>query len=757
MLSAKRLFRSREPKYKLKVLSELASTIEIDKDIPLKRYIRSGKEMLRSAEVYHKEGDIERSYMLYIKYITLFVEKIYDHPAMKAPPVPELAEVKKKLNEVFPIAEYLRAQIFEKYTEEYNILLRNKEKADAEAALEEERRQKEQLDQLMYEQHEQFALQQRQQQAKMAQPKRPEIQLPPPGGISPSNVYPVLLEMENGVCGTPRPKTPPFPTLSDIEVPDIPPRASKPSAFSLGTCGVCSPAFVCVFLLVLSSCFQGFCVVRRAIPAVDRSTKPLPLLSTEPYYSTAQGLRTVVLPGSLVSKFLHIARQNTEKNIETCAIMAGKLAKNQLSISHLLVPRQSGTADDCCTESEELVIGFQDELGLDTIGWIHTHPTQTAFLSSVDLHTHCSYQLMLPESVSIVCAPKYDENKIFSLTFDHAKQASGIKHGDLHEALLTWIKQACAAGINFDGSISRKKAMEIADRLGIADFAESNGRIDRLRKRQGTLTKHRPLENTKSFRAAMYSLAIAELIDANEEMFSSLSSFRGWHLRTVICLHFMDDCAVKFLSHPHSIIRSSKVVEVVCVTHETLSRQQQGWRPKQPPGGCLKEESDRSLAYARGTFYASEDYVGPEDGLDLRKTSCYGISTAIFTVTGFTAIQACIDLVCPKVVKNVVVVCTENEDNARKILALKNIRVNGKEHEVAVYAATEGNYVKGVIRNVERDIGDAELARLIVHQGNPTVRGVKRIKDTGFVVVLLHEGDVPIFFKVGQTINSPLI
>ncbi|XP_037269824.1 STAM-binding protein isoform X1 [Rhipicephalus microplus] len=366
MLSAKRLFRSREPKYKLKVLSELASTIEIDKDIPLKRYIRSGKEMLRSAEVYHKEGDIERSYMLYIKYITLFVEKIYDHPAMKAPPVPELAEVKK-------------------------------EKADAEAALEEERRQKEQLDQLMYEQHEQFALQQRQQQAKMAQPKRPEIQLPPPGGISPSNVYPVLLEMENGVCGTPRPKTPPFPTLSDIEVPDIPPRASKPSAFPSAPVDV----------------------VRRAIPAVDRSTKPLPLLSTEPYYSTAQGLRTVVLPGSLVSKFLHIARQNTEKNIETCAIMAGKLAKNQLSISHLLVPRQSGTADDCCTESEELVIGFQDELGLDTIGWIHTHPTQTAFLSSVDLHTHCSYQLMLPESVSIVCAPKYDENKIFSLTFDH--------------------------------------------------------------------------------------------------------------------------------------------------------------------------------------------------------------------------------------------------------------------------------------------------------------------------------------------------
>jgi len=38
-----------------------------------------------------------------------------------------------------------------------------------------------------------------------------------------------------------------------------------------------------------------------------------------------------------------------------------------------------------------------------------THPTQTAFLSSVDLHTHSSYQLMLPEAIAIVCAPKHNE------------------------------------------------------------------------------------------------------------------------------------------------------------------------------------------------------------------------------------------------------------------------------------------------------------------------------------------------------------
>jgi STAM-binding protein len=32
---------------------------------------------------------------------------------------------------------------------------------------------------------------------------------------------------------------------------------------------------------------------------------------------------------------------------------------------------------------------------LTVLGWIHTHPTQTAFLSSVDLHMQYSYQQML--------------------------------------------------------------------------------------------------------------------------------------------------------------------------------------------------------------------------------------------------------------------------------------------------------------------------------------------------------------------------
>ena len=34
----------------------------------------------------------------------------------------------------------------------------------------------------------------------------------------------------------------------------------------------------------------------------------------------------------------------------------------------------------------------------------------------MDLHTHMPYQLMLPEAVAIVCAPKYNETGFFVLT-----------------------------------------------------------------------------------------------------------------------------------------------------------------------------------------------------------------------------------------------------------------------------------------------------------------------------------------------------
>ncbi|ONK72870.1 uncharacterized protein A4U43_C04F24260, partial [Asparagus officinalis] len=65
----------------------------------------------------------------------------------------------------------------------------------------------------------------------------------------------------------------------------------------------------------------------------------------------------------------------------------------------------------CSTTNEEEIFEFQDKQSLFTLGWIHTHPTQSCFMSSIDVHTHYSYQIMLPEAIAIVMAPR-DSSRI---------------------------------------------------------------------------------------------------------------------------------------------------------------------------------------------------------------------------------------------------------------------------------------------------------------------------------------------------------
>lgn len=80
------------------------------------------------------------------------------------------------------------------------------------------------------------------------------------------------------------------------------------------------------------------------------------------------------------------------------------------------MPKQSGTSDTCAASNEEDLLIEQERLQLITVGWIHTHPSQRAFLSSVDLHTHAPYQKMLPEAIAIVVAPTFNDIGTYSLS-----------------------------------------------------------------------------------------------------------------------------------------------------------------------------------------------------------------------------------------------------------------------------------------------------------------------------------------------------
>jgi len=137
------------------------------------------------------------------------------------------------------------------------------------------------------------------------------------------------------------------------------------------------------------------------------------------------GLRTIFCPANIDQDFRRIAVNNTARNIETCGLLFGNIKNDIFVITHVLVPHQTGKPDSCDVTRDEDLFEFSEYCNGVCLGWIHTHPSQTAFLSSVDMHTHYPNQLILPESVAIVCSDKYKETGYFMLTPEHGMKVIG--------------------------------------------------------------------------------------------------------------------------------------------------------------------------------------------------------------------------------------------------------------------------------------------------------------------------------------------
>ncbi|XP_014830549.1 PREDICTED: AMSH-like protease isoform X3 [Poecilia mexicana] len=188
----------------------------------------------------------------------------------------------------------------------------------------------------------------------------------------------------------------------------------------------------------------GCCLSKQSIKSSIYSqrvdpNRNRPVTVTQPVAALAgihnkrvEGLRRVVIPRDLTRRFLLLADSNTARGIETCGVLCGRLTHNEFVLTHVVIPKQSAGPDFCDMENVEELFRFQDQQNLLTVGWIHTHPSQTAFLSSVDLHTHCSYQLMLPEALAIVCAPKHNDMGVFRLTGAGMLEVSGCRQKGFH-------------------------------------------------------------------------------------------------------------------------------------------------------------------------------------------------------------------------------------------------------------------------------------------------------------------------------------
>lgn len=361
------------PVERVRALGKLGRVVQVEQELNPRLYLRSALDMERMASTYHQEGSLENAYVLYNKLITLFVEKLPLHRDYhQCSASPEKVFIMKKLQDVaFPRRDELKKRLEEKYSLEYSDYLNKIQSAT------EGRSQQMQCAPLLavdsrgrsqwMEAERRRVAELRQRQIESEQFLRFEEQLQ-------------RQERANESAG---PQVP-------LKRPDV---------------------------------TDGSCVSQRPIRASAQSqgagpnrTRAAPVQSAAAHSERVEGLRRVVLPRDLTPRFLRLAESNTVRGIETCGVLCGRLSRDELLVSHVVVPKQTSGPDFCDMENVEELFRIQDQHNLLTLGWIHTHPTQTSFLSSVDLHTHCSFQLMLPEAIAVVCAPRHNDVGVFRLS-----------------------------------------------------------------------------------------------------------------------------------------------------------------------------------------------------------------------------------------------------------------------------------------------------------------------------------------------------
>uniref|UniRef100_A0A1A7X4E7 STAM binding protein n=1 Tax=Iconisemion striatum TaxID=60296 RepID=A0A1A7X4E7_9TELE len=397
------------PEERVRALTKKGSSVEVNDDVPPRRYFRSGMEMIRMANIYTEEGNIEHAFVLYNKYITLFIEKLPKHREYKTANIPEKKDTVKKLKDVaFPQAEVLKKALLTRFEQEYAEYLVKKKAEEAamareqskQRALDAERERVAEMQRRQREQ-EQFSAFEEMIRRQELEKERQRVLLEFATPATPPADMLLLPGIQGPPLVTPSPPLSPGDMSGSNNY-----QHTRPSA-PIGTPTTGPPSF-------------------------DRSLKPGSLVSPGNNNSMVDALRQLAVPAELCRSFLRLAEANTSRAIETCGILCGKLTRNAFTVTHVIVPKQCGGPDYCDTENEEELFLIQDQYDLITLGWIHTHPTQTAFLSSVDLHTHCSYQIMLPEAIAIVCSPKFNEIGYFRLTDRGTDEISTCKQKGFH-------------------------------------------------------------------------------------------------------------------------------------------------------------------------------------------------------------------------------------------------------------------------------------------------------------------------------------
>lgn len=351
-------------------LSAQANRYEFSTSVSFRSWMHVSGTLLREARVYYAEGDLESAYMYYLRYLDLVLNRLRHHPQYSEYKVlysPLVAEIPELLEE----AENLKQMIETKHLDD-----------ESAASSSTHRKLKEKKQRGEYE--------------------RQAYNLE--DAVEHRGLDTLAYLRRTGKHGTKNQdlllSTGTHPTAFTYPQPSVP-------AKSLSTMN--SPSF--------SISFKKAVLPEKLWRVSPKSEVPSDVVHKVKHYTESGAeLRTLFLPRGLREAFLHCAASNTDKNLETCGVLCGKLSRGAFFVTDIVIPLQESQPDSCSTLDEEALFEYVCSQDLFILGWVHTHPTQTCFMSSIDLHTQCAYQIMLPEAIAIVYAPRHHPDRgIFRL------------------------------------------------------------------------------------------------------------------------------------------------------------------------------------------------------------------------------------------------------------------------------------------------------------------------------------------------------
>ncbi|XP_010551093.2 PREDICTED: LOW QUALITY PROTEIN: AMSH-like ubiquitin thioesterase 3 [Tarenaya hassleriana] len=110
--------------------------------------------------------------------------------------------------------------------------------------------------------------------------------------------------------------------------------------------------------------------VASICPSKVADPRPGPAMPSLEGKDSSNSYQHLHVPVNLMEDFLRLARGNTERNLETCGVLAGSLKNRVFHITTLIIPKQESTSDSCQTLNEEEIFSpgqvVPFSLGLDS-------------------------------------------------------------------------------------------------------------------------------------------------------------------------------------------------------------------------------------------------------------------------------------------------------------------------------------------------------------------------------------------------------